>query len=198
MAAPRSPSSTPSTGLDRLRNAGLAAIVSCASALAAEPAPFTLTSPQLVNGERMSMTAVSNLWGHTGENLSPQLSWQGAPAGTKSYAVTVYDPDAPTGSGWWHWVVFNIPAHVQGLPLGAGSGKAPLPAGAIQSRTDLGKPGYLGAAPPPGPIHHYIFTVYALDTETLPLDADASPAFVGFTAREHVLGKASITVTYNR
>src|SRR3954465_14424129 len=115
--------------------------------------------------------------GAGGQNVSPQLSWSGAPAGTKSFALTLYDPDAPTGSGWWHWVVYDIPATATELPQGAGSGKAPLPAGTVQGKTDFGAAGYGGAGPPPGDKpHRYVFTVYALKVDKLDLPADASPA----------------------
>lgn len=101
---------------------------------------FTLTSNDLRDGDKMPETQVFNGMGYNGDNLSPHLAWSGAPAGTKSFVITVYDPDAPTGSGWWHWGVANIPADVTELPQGAGSGKGGLPAGAVQTRTDFGKP----------------------------------------------------------
>ncbi len=166
----------------------------------ARAAGFTLSSPQLVPGARMSAEQVYNGFGCTGANVSPELAWKGEPAGTKSFAVTVYDPDAPTGSGWWHWVVFNIPATVHRLARDAGNIEtATGPAGAIQSRTDYGKPGYGGACPPAGAkAHRYQFTVYALDTARLPLAPDTSPAMVGFYIRQHELGKAVITVYYQR
>ena len=135
--------------------------------------------------------------GYTGGNRSPHLAWEGAPAGTKSFVVTLYDPDAPTGSGWWHWVVINIPASIKELPADAGSG-GHLPAGAVQTRTDFGAPGYGGAAPPAGRTHHYIFTVHALKVERLDLDAQASGALVGFMVFMNGIGKASLTVTYGK
>ncbi len=163
-------------------------------------ADFTLNSPQLRNGGTMAPAQVFNGFGCNGKNISPELSWQGEPAGTKSFAVTVYDPDAPTGSGWWHWVTFNIPADVHHLPANAGDPASGLaPAGAVQSRTDFGRPGYGGACPPAGDApHRYQFTIFALDTEKLPLDADASPAMVGFNLQRHALARARITVTYGR
>ncbi|MBF0665390.1 MAG: YbhB/YbcL family Raf kinase inhibitor-like protein [Brevundimonas sp.] len=125
-------------------------------------------------------------------NASPHLKWSGAPAGTKSYAVTCYDPDAPTGSGFWHWTVANIPADVSELPAGG-----PVPAGAVEGRTDFGEPGYGGAAPPPGHgPHRYIFTVFAVDTDRLDVTPDNSGAVFGFNLHFHTLAKASITATY--
>jgi Raf kinase inhibitor-like YbhB/YbcL family protein len=124
--------------------------------------------------------------------MSPQLSWENAPAGTQSFAVTMYDKDAPTGSGFWHWVVFNIPANVTELKSGAGDiSKNLIPAEAIQSNTDAGMPGYVGPCPPPGPAHQYLVTVYALKTK-LQLDKNATPAFVGFNLNFNTLAQASI------
>lgn len=158
---------------------------------------FTLTSNDLKDGEKMPETQVFNGMGYSGENLSPHLAWSGAPEGTKSFAITCYDPDAPTGSGWWHWGVANIPANVTELPQGAGSGKAALPAGAVQTRTDFGKAGYGGAAPPKGESHRYHFTVYALDVDTLEVNEEASGAYLGFNIHFHSLGKSSLTVIYS-
>ncbi len=161
---------------------------------------FKLTSPTLPPNGTLPAQHVLNGFGCTGGNLSPQLSWEQEPAGTKSFALTVYDPDAPTGSGWWHWLVFNIPADVHSLPEDSGNpGKNLLPKQAIQSRTDFGNPGYGGACPPTGDTpHHYHFTVWALDIDVLPLPADSSGAMLGFNLRQHVLGKAELTVTYGR
>ena len=158
---------------------------------------FTLTSNDLRDGEKMPETQVFNGMGYTGENLSPHLAWSGAPEGTKSFVVTVYDPDAPTGSGWWHWIVANLPAHTRELPQGSGSGRVALPGGAIQTRTDFGKAGYGGAAPPKGETHRYIFTVHALDVDKIEVDEGASGAMVGFNVHFHSLGSASITAMYS-
>lgn len=163
-------------------------------------ASFILTSPDVADGATIPMRFVFKGFGCTGDNVSPELRWQGAPAGTRSIAVTVYDPDAPTGSGWWHWLVFNLPAGTAGLPQGAGDPAANLlPAGAVQSRTDFGTPGWGGPCPPPGDKpHRYVFTVHALDIDQIPLDADAMPAMVGFTLHFHRLASASFTGYFGR
>ncbi|MDI9220975.1 kinase inhibitor [Pantoea sp. EA-12] len=148
------------------------------------------------DGDKMPERHVFNGMGYTGDNLSPHLAWEDAPEGTKSFVVTCYDPDAPTGSGWWHWVVANLPADVTELPQGAGSGVAGLPASAIQTRTDFGQTGYGGAAPPQGESHRYVFTVHAMDTDKIDVDAGASGAMVGFNVHFHALASASITVKY--
>jgi len=168
--------------------------------LAALPAmAFELTSPQLQAGQPMAKAQEYSGFGCNGGNVSPALAWQHAPAGTKSFAVTVYDPDAPTGSGWWHWVLFNLPASSSGLPAGAGNPGGVLPAGSMQSRTDYGTPGFGGACPPAGDKpHRYIFTVHALKVDRLELGADSSPALVGYMLNANSLDKASLTTTYAR
>lgn len=158
---------------------------------------FILKSNELKDGEKMPNSQVFNGMGYQGDNLSPQLSWENPPAGTKSFAITCYDPDAPTGSGWWHWGVANLPASLSELPSGAGSDKGGLPAGAVQTRTDFGKAGYGGAAPPQGEHHRYQFTVYALDVEQLEVSEESSGAYLGFNLHFHTLGKASLTVIYS-
>ncbi|HEV8504593.1 MAG TPA: YbhB/YbcL family Raf kinase inhibitor-like protein [Chitinophagaceae bacterium] len=159
---------------------------------------FTLKSKDL-NGQ-VTAQQVLNGFGCTGQNLSPQLSWENAPSGTKSFAVTVYDKDAPTGSGWWHWVVFDIPATSTELERGAGDvSKKLLPGSAIQGITDFGSTGYGGPCPPPGDRpHQYIITIYALKINSLGLDAKASPALVGYYLNGNTLAKASIVVYYQR
>jgi Raf kinase inhibitor-like YbhB/YbcL family protein len=163
---------------------------------------MTVTSTDISDGSTIGNDHVFNGFGCTGKNISPSLSWSGAPSGTKSFAITVYDPDAPTGSGWWHWVVFNVPAATMSVPKNAGDVKEKLmPAGAIQSRTDFGTNGYGGPCPPKGdPPHHYIFTVFAVDEDKLQFakDDNASAALVGFELHFHSLGKASLTATYGR
>jgi Raf kinase inhibitor-like YbhB/YbcL family protein len=161
---------------------------------------FTVSSPDFSEGGSIVNAQVYKGFGCTGDNISPELNWSGAPAGTKSFAVTDYDPDAPTGSGWWHWLIVNIPASVTKLPKNAGNLSAKLaPKMSLQTRTDFGTPGYGGPCPPKGDAaHHYIFTVYALDTDKLPVKADSSAAFVGFNLHFHTLGKATMTGTYGR
>ncbi|MFF4282863.1 YbhB/YbcL family Raf kinase inhibitor-like protein [Streptomyces kronopolitis] len=154
------------------------------------PVPsFTVLSEEMEEGGTLRSEQV-----FAEGNRSPQLRWEGAPAGTKSYAVTCYDPDAPTGSGFWHWTLFDIPASVTELPAGAGSGEMKgLPEGAVHVRNDYGTRDFGGGAPPPGDgPHRYVFTVYAVDQEKLGPDADASPAVVGFNLRFHTIGRAQL------
>ena len=170
------------------------------AAVAAQAAGFVLSSPTIKPGSMLTEAQVFKGFGCEGKNTSPALKWSGAPQGTKSYAVTVYDPDAPTGSGWWHWVVFNIPANVTELPEGAGSadGKG-LPPGAVQGRTDFGSAAFGGACPPAGDKpHRYIFTVHALKTDKIEVPPDASAALVGFMLNANRLGKASFEAKYGR
>jgi Raf kinase inhibitor-like YbhB/YbcL family protein len=140
---------------------------------------------------------VFNSFGCSGKNISPQLSWNNAPAGTKSFAVTAYDPDAPTGSGWWHWVVFNIDAGVNHINTGD-SGKN-MPKGSIESATSYGSTGFGGACPPEGDKpHRYIFTVYALDIEKIEQNADVRAELIGFFLNSHAIAKASIMAYFGR
>jgi Raf kinase inhibitor-like YbhB/YbcL family protein len=135
--------------------------------------------------------------GCSGGNVSPQLAWSGAPDGTKSFAVTAFDPDAPTGSGFWHWVVVNIPPNVSELPAGAGSGQG-LPGGALQTRTDFGMPGYGGPCPPMGDHpHRYIFTVFAVGLDQLQqVTPDTSAAIIGFMLHFNTLAKGELEGLY--
>lgn len=149
---------------------------------------FSLVSNDVSDGERLADVHVHHSQG--GGNLSPHLTWSGAPESTRSYAVTCLDPDAPTGSGAWHWLLVNIPADQTELPVGAGSTEK-LEGGAFHTRNDLGGNGYDGAAPPSGDRpHRYLFTVHALDTDTLEVAPDLSPALVGFNLTAHTLARA--------
>lgn len=159
---------------------------------------FTLTSPDVAG--QLSSNQVFNGFGCNGNNISPKLSWENAPKGTKSFAVTVYDPDAPTGSGWWHWVVFDIPVNIQSLNSDAGNLKTLIaPKGSVQSVTSFGQAGFGGACPPQGDkAHQYIFTVYALKVEKLGLDSNATPALVGFYLNNNMIAKSSLVAYYKR
>lgn len=159
---------------------------------------FTLKSKDI--GGQGTKKEEFNAFGCSGQNVSPELTWENAPAGTKSFAITLYDKDAPTGSGFWHWIVFDIPASATGLKSNAGNATLNLlPAGAIQGKTDYGVAGYGGPCPPQGHgPHQYLFTVYALKTDKLGLDANATAAVVGFTLNQNVISKASIVMYYQR
>jgi Raf kinase inhibitor-like YbhB/YbcL family protein len=163
------------------------------AALVSRAQTFTLKSSDV--GGQATNKQMFNSFGCHGDNVSPQLSWENAPEGTKSFAVTIYDKDAPTGSGFWHWVIFNIPASANELKTDAGNvSKSIAPAGAIQSATDFGVPGYGGPCPPPGGPHEYLITVYALKVDKLNLDKTATPAFVGFMLNQNTILKASIVM----
>jgi Raf kinase inhibitor-like YbhB/YbcL family protein len=163
-------------------------------------ADFKLTSGEFADGDYLSNEQVFAGFGCEGKNVSPSLAWSGAPAATKSFALMMYDPDAPTGSGWWHWVVVNLPPSTTGLKKGAGAADgAMLPHGALQVRTDFGAPGYGGPCPPEGDHpHRYLITVHALDLDSLDVTADSSPALVGFYLHYHTLAKASLMGLYKR
>jgi Raf kinase inhibitor-like YbhB/YbcL family protein len=155
---------------------------------------FDLRSDDVADGETLAKPQVSGVFGAGGEDVSPHLAWSGAPDGTQSYAVTVYDPDAPTTSGFWHWAAFNLPADVTELASGA-SGS--LPGGAVELKNDGGTVGYIGAAPPPGHgPHHYWVVVHAVDVPSLDIPAEASPAFLGFNLFSHALARATLVPVY--
>jgi Raf kinase inhibitor-like YbhB/YbcL family protein len=159
---------------------------------------FQVTSTDVRDGQTLAKPQVSGIFGAGGEDVSPQLSWSGFPDGTRSFAVTVYDPDAPTASGFWHWAVVDIPATVTELPSGAGDeAGSGLPAGAFQLRNDGGQARYVGAAPPAGHGPHRYFTVvHAVDVESLGIDAGSTPAFLGFNLFFHTLARAMIVPVY--
>jgi Raf kinase inhibitor-like YbhB/YbcL family protein len=169
-------------------------------AASAQAAQFTLSSPTVKAGAPVPDENVFNGFGCKGGNVAPELQWKNAPKGTQSFAVTAYDPDAPTGSGWWHWVVVNIAADKTGLPRGFGNIKPGEQAKeALQTRTDFGAPGWGGPCPPAGDkAHRYIFTVFALKVPKLDVAADASGALVGFMINANKIGKASFTAKYGR
>jgi Raf kinase inhibitor-like YbhB/YbcL family protein len=170
----------------------LSLVLTC-FAQAAFAAEFTLTSTDVAEGEKLAQDYVYKGFGCEGGNVSPALSWSNAPAGTKSYAITVYDPDAPTGSGWWHWNVVNIPASVTSLAKGA-----VVPESATELRNDYGEIGFGGACPPAGEVHRYHITIHALGTETLALPENASNALAGFMINANALAMDTITAVYMR
>lgn len=179
----------------------LAVIAGVALAGAAGAAAFRLTSPDIKPGGNIGVDQTFNDFGCSGKNVSPALEWSGAPKDTKSFALLVHDPDAPTGgAGWWHWVVYNVPASTTKLAQGAGKGDGSgLPAGAASGVTDFGSPGYGGPCPPAGDKpHRYIFTVYALKTDKLDIPKGATASLVGFMVNANAIGRASLTGRYGR
>jgi Raf kinase inhibitor-like YbhB/YbcL family protein len=162
---------------------------------------FTLTSTDVADGTPLAPPHTSGIMGVPGgADRSPQLSWRGFPTATRSFAVTCYDPDAPTASGFWHWAVADIPADVTDLVAGAGDPDGSrLPQGAIALAGDAGIHQYLGAAPPEGHgVHHYYFVVHAVDVPALGIPRSATPAFLGFTLFTHTLARATITPVFER
>ncbi|WP_179642567.1 YbhB/YbcL family Raf kinase inhibitor-like protein [Spinactinospora alkalitolerans] len=161
---------------------------------------FTVTSDDVSDGQTLPKAQVSGIMGAGGEDVSPHLAWSGFPEGTKSFAVTCFDPDAPTASGFWHWAVCDIPAGTTELPSGAGDENGSgLPQGAVTIRNDAGGKRYIGAAPPSGHgPHRYFFVVHALDVESLGIDDTASPAFLGFNLFFHTLARAGVTPVYEQ
>ena len=153
---------------------------------------FTLSSSDISEGQQLAAAHVFQGFGCEGGNVAPTLSWTGAPAGTESYAITVYDPDAPTGSGWWHWFAFNIPADVTSM-----AADTSLDDSVVELNNDYGVAGFGGACPPPGEVHRYEFTVHALGT-MLEVDSAASNALAGFMVNANSLASSTITAVYNR
>jgi Raf kinase inhibitor-like YbhB/YbcL family protein len=163
-----------------------------------EVGSFTVTSSDVTDGQALGNAQLSGIMGAGGQDVSPQLEWGGFPEGTRSFAVTVYDPDAPTASGFWHWAVLDIPASVTSLPSGAGDDEGSgLPEGAIQLANDAGAKRFIGAAPPPGHgPHHYYVAVHAVDVDSLGVPEGATPAFLGFNLFSHTLARAVIVGTH--
>ncbi len=169
-----------------------AAVIAGTFATPAAADSFTLRSSAIAEGQQLNADQVFQGFGCEGGNTAPDLTWSGAPEGTQSFAVTAYDPDAPTGSGWWHWFAFNIPADATGLPAGGA-----VPEGAIELGNDYGAAGFGGACPPPGEVHRYQFTVHALGT-VLELDGSVSNALAGYMVNANSIASARITAVYNR
>jgi Raf kinase inhibitor-like YbhB/YbcL family protein len=182
--------------LSALLIAGLASV----AAADESNARFALTSPDIAQGQMIKMEQVFSGMGCTGKNISPALAWSHAPAGTKSFALLTHDPDAPTGSGWWHWVVYNIPASTTSLPADAGRDSAiNMPVSSIvQGITDFGTRGYGGPCPPPGKPHRYFFRLFALKVDKLDVPRNASPAMIGFNVNANAIGKAQIMALYGQ
>ena len=159
---------------------------------------FKVTAPDFVSKGRITLAHVYNGMGCGGQNSSPALQWSNPPAGTKSFAVTMYDPDAPTGSGWWHWVMYNIPASTTSLADGAGNGRN-APSGSAEGMTDFGTKGYGGPCPPVGDKpHHYHITVFALKVDKLDVPGNATSAYIGFNLNANKLATARVTGLYAR
>jgi len=184
---------------------GMLALVTAGSVAASLTAPkkveaagaFTMTSSAFKNNAAIPEKYSFNAMGCTGQNVSPPLEWKNPPAGTKSFALMVHDPDAPTGSGWWHWVLYNIPADATSLPEGATA--ATLPKGAVEGNTDFGKPGWGGPCPPPGSgKHHYQFMLYALKVDKIEVPPGATAAMVGFNAKANAIATAKLTGLFSR
>ena len=163
-------------------------------------AVFNLASPEIAPGATIQNEQVYRGFDCNGTNISPELRWANAPTGTKSFGLTMYDPDAPTGSGWWHWLVVNIPPTATFVPRNAGDPKMGLaPPGSMQFRNDYGQVGYGGPCPPQGDkAHRYVFTIFALDIDRLPVDETATPAFVGFNLNSHIVKNATLIGYYGR
>lgn len=180
-----------------LKRLACCALLLVAAARPASADDFKVTSHDLASGTLQQAQFVAG-FGCSGGNISPDIQWQGAPQGTRSFVVTMYDPDAPTGSGWWHWVVANIPAEVHELKEGAGNAAGVLPKQAMQVRGDSGDVGYIGACPPAGQVHRYVITVNALKVDKLDLPPQVTPAMLGFMTYGNSLGKATLVANGSR
>lgn len=181
-----------------MRLLGLVATLAV-TVLAGPALAFEISSPAIGGDNTIPDKYVANGFGCSGGNVSLPLEFKDVPANAKSLALTMFDPDAPTGSGFWHWLIVNMPPSTTGLPEGAGStDPSGLPQGAVQARGDAGVSGYFGPCPPEGDTHHYIITVFAVDADKLDIDANTSGAVVGFMLHFHTIDKASVTYTYGR
>jgi Raf kinase inhibitor-like YbhB/YbcL family protein len=178
-----------------MRSFLLATAVLLAFSSGAYARDFTLSSPDIATGKAPESMVLAKSYGFgcDGANIAPALKWSDAPPGTKSFVLTLYDKDAPTGIGFMHWVVVNIPANQSEI-----SASTPLAPAALQTRSDIGVPGFLGVCPPAGETHTYVFTLSALKVAALPVDANATPALVGFMTHANLLGQAKLTFTYGR
>lgn len=178
-----------------MRSFLFAVMAGMALATGTQAEDFTLSSPDIQSGKAPESMVLVKAYGFgcDGANIAPSLTWSHAPAGTKSFVLTLYDKDAPTGIGFMHWVVVNIPADQTAIPA-----SAILPAQALQTRSDIGVPGFLGVCPPAGETHAYVFTLSALKVDALPVDANATPALVGFMTHANLLGQATLTFSYGR
>ena len=173
---------------------GLAALTAVA-----ESGGFRLISSEWHEGGSVPQENVFSGSGCAGANISPEFHWSDAPSGTKSFAITIFDPDAPTGGGWWHWVIFNIPRTVSELPAGAGSKESKrLPPASVQCQNDYGEPGYGGPCPPAGSTHRYLVRVYALNVEKLPFGSETPPGKMAKQIEEHSIGVAKVMVRFGR
>lgn len=186
--------------MHRLIKASFPLLFCTAIALSQPAHPFKLTSAEIAAGQKIADAQVFNGFGCSGKNVSPSLDWTNAPPGTKSFALMVHDPDAPTGSGWWHWVVINIPATVHSLAANAGDPKSALmPPGATQVNTDFGSPGYGGPCPPAGSApHRYQFRLFALKIARIDVPKNASAAMIGFNVKANSIAVAELTALYSR
>jgi Raf kinase inhibitor-like YbhB/YbcL family protein len=177
-------------------------VIICLMAISsfAQAKDMRVQSSSWKDGEPIHDEYVFNGMGCPGQNISPEVSWDNLPKDTKSIAITIHDPDAPTGSGWWHWIVYNIPASVKSFSQGEGkSAEAKLPNGAVQNTTDFGTSGYGGPCPPQGDAyHHYNLTVFALNVDKLDIPANATGAMAGYYINQHMIGKATLTGLYKR
>lgn len=176
---------------------GFALCVAMIAVGTARAGDFSIASVELAGGA-FDHAQVSGSFGCHGENVSPSIRWTDAPAGTQSYLLTMFDADAPTGSGFWHWVVADIPASARGIAPGSGNDVGRLPAGAVPMKNDTGHTGYLGPCPPQGETHRYVITLTALKVAKLPVERDATPAVVGFTAHDQAIAQATMTVRLSR